>query len=96
MPAPAPQIVININIIKVNSFENASAINVGQNLLAEWHNSDKKTMGIGQNMGDGTSFVGTKSFVDDRDQFDSNSTFTSDRIPVPIAKGSDAACILPR
>ena len=45
MVGPVPYINININIIKVNSFENASAINVGQNLLAEWHNSDKKNHG---------------------------------------------------
>ena len=46
MAGPVPYINININIIKVNSFENASAINVGQNLLAEWHNSDKKNQGL--------------------------------------------------
>ena len=84
MSGPVPYINININIIKVNSFENASAINVGQNLLAEWHNSDKKNMGLGQNMGDGSSFLGTRSFVDDRDQLDSNSTFDStSKIPIP-------------
>ncbi|WP_248929628.1 hypothetical protein [Paenibacillus hamazuiensis] len=87
MSASPPQIVINIGIIKVNSFENASAINVGQNLLAEWHNSDKKTMGLGQNMGDGTAFIATRSHVDDRDLNDSNSTFTSDSFPIPIARG---------
>ncbi|MFB5679174.1 hypothetical protein ACE3NQ_28810 [Paenibacillus terreus] len=81
MPPSFPHIVININIIKVNSFENASAINVGQNLLAEWHNSDKKNMGLGQNMGDGADFLGTRSFVDDRDGADSNTTFDSNRIP---------------
>jgi hypothetical protein len=46
MSGPVPYINININIIKVNSFENASAINVGQNLLADWHNSDKKKYGF--------------------------------------------------
>ncbi|MFM9279131.1 hypothetical protein [Paenibacillus jiagnxiensis] len=81
MPPSFPHIVININIIKVNSFENASAINVGQNLLAEWHNSDKKNMGLGQNMGDGADFLGTRSFVDDRDGADSNTAFDSNRIP---------------
>ncbi|WP_123043669.1 hypothetical protein [Cohnella candidum] len=70
-------------MIKVNSFENASAINVGQNLLAEWHNSDKKTMGLGQNMGDGAQFLGTRSFVDDRDCVDAPSTFVSDRVAIP-------------
>jgi len=81
-----PYFVINIQVIKVNSFENASAINVGQNLLAEWHNSDKKTMGIGQNMGDDTQFIGTKSFVDDRDVIDAPASFESDRLPFSGAK----------
>ncbi len=78
-----PCFIINIQVIKVNSFENASAINVGQNLLAEWHNSDKKTMGIGQNMGDGAQFLGTKSMVDDRDVIDTPSTFASDKLAIP-------------
>ncbi|WP_155994981.1 hypothetical protein [Tuberibacillus calidus] len=80
MPA---QFYINICMIKVNSFENASAINVGNNLLAEWHNSDKKNMGLGQNMGDGSSFLGTRSMVDDRDQIDSASSFESEWLPMP-------------
>ena len=84
MAGPVPYINININIIKVNSFENASAINVGQNLLAEWHNSDKKNMGLGQNMGDGSNFIGTRSGVDDRDQFDSNSSFETANLPIPL------------
>ncbi|MED3570981.1 hypothetical protein ACTHO0_04455 [Cytobacillus praedii] len=77
MADTVPYINIKINIIKVNSFENASAINVGQNLLADWHNSDKKNQGYGQNFGDSSSFLGTKSSVDDRDQLDSNSSFES-------------------
>jgi hypothetical protein len=82
VPIPA-QFNIHINIIKVNSFENASAINVGNNLLAEWHNSDKKNQGLGQNMGDGSCFLGTESMVDDRDQIDSASSFESGWIPMP-------------
>ncbi|WP_303982027.1 hypothetical protein [Niallia circulans] len=77
MSETVPAININIYMIKVNSFENASAINVGQNLLAEWHNSDKKNMGYGQNFGDGSNFLGTTNYVDDRDQLDSNATFDS-------------------
>jgi hypothetical protein len=73
----APSININIFIFKINSFENASAVNVGQNLLADWKNSDKKTQGFGQNFGDSSDFVGTRSFVDDRDQIDSPSEFLS-------------------
>lgn len=77
MPAPVPYININIFMIKINSFENASAVNIGQNLLADWHNSDKKNQGFGQNFGDKSDFLGTRSFVDDRDQIDSPSTFES-------------------
>ncbi|MBY0121672.1 hypothetical protein [Bacillus sp. S/N-304-OC-R1] len=80
------QFNIHINIIKVNSFENASAINVGNNLLAEWHNSDKKNMGLGQNMGDGSNFFGTNSMVDDRDQIDSAASFESEWLPMPDIK----------
>ncbi|MGE6631683.1 hypothetical protein [Bacillus sp. NPDC077027] len=76
MVQPTPYININIFMLKINSFENASAVNVGQNLLAEWHNSDKKNQGYGQNFGDGSGFVGTKSHVDDRDQVDSPASFT--------------------
>lgn len=77
MPAPIPYININIFMIKINSFENASAVNIGQNLLADWHNSDKKNQGYGQNFGDKSDFLGTRSVVDDRDQIDSPSSFES-------------------
>ncbi|MBW8349575.1 hypothetical protein K0H71_08970 [Bacillus sp. IITD106] len=66
---------INIYIIKINSFENASAVNIGQNLLADWNNYDKKTQGFGQNLGDDCGFIGTKSAVDDRDLIDSPASF---------------------
>ncbi|MED4534679.1 hypothetical protein [Metabacillus fastidiosus] len=78
--AGAP-ININIVLIKINSFENASAVNIGQNLLADWNNSDKKTQGYGQNFGDDSGFIGTRSCVDDRDVIDSPSTFQ--KIPIP-------------
>ncbi|ETI67930.1 hypothetical protein [Neobacillus vireti] len=77
MPAPAPYININIFMIKINSFENASAVNIGQNLLADWHNYDKKNQGFGQNSADNSDFFGTRSFVDDRDQIDSPASFDS-------------------
>ncbi|XJZ25732.1 hypothetical protein ACF5W4_09930 [Bacillota bacterium Lsc_1132] len=80
MSAPTPYININIGVIKINSFENASAVNIGQNLLAEWHNSDKKNQGYGQNFGDQSEFIGTRSLVDDRDQIDSASSFETGKI----------------
>lgn len=39
---------INILMLKINSFENASAVNIGQNLLADWNNSDKKHRDLGK------------------------------------------------
>lgn len=66
MVQPTPYININIFMLKINSFENASAVNVGQNLLAEWQNSDKKNQGYGQNFGDASGFIGTNGKVDDR------------------------------
>lgn len=75
-----PAININIFMIKINSFENASAVNIGQNLLAEWQNSDKRNQGYGQNYGDDAAFIGNRNLVDDRDQIDSPSSFDS-RLP---------------
>lgn len=72
---------INIFLLKINSFENASAVNIGQNLLADWNNADKKTQGFGQNFGDDSNFVGLNSGVDDRDQIDSPSSFQ--KVPLP-------------
>ncbi len=66
----SPSIVINIFMFKINSFENASAVNVGQNFLADWNNTDKKNQGYGQNFGDDSGFFGTRSVVDDRDGID--------------------------
>ncbi|RHW35767.1 hypothetical protein D1B31_18970 [Neobacillus notoginsengisoli] len=62
-------------MIKINSFENASAVNIGQNLLAEWQNSDKRNQGYGQNYGDDSAFIGNRNLVDDKDQIDSPSSF---------------------
>ena len=84
MVQPTPYININIFMLKINSFENASAVNVGQNLLAEWQNSDKKNQGYGQNFGDASGFIGTNGKVDDRDQIDSPSAFVNMKILILI------------
>jgi len=69
----SPSIVINIFYIKINSIENTSTFNVGQSLLADLNNSDKRSQGVGQQYGDESGFIGTKSGVDDRDIIDSPS-----------------------
>lgn len=86
MVQPTPYININIFMLKINSFENASAVNVGQNLLADWQNSDKKNQGYGQNFGDASGFMGTKSHVDDRDQIDSPVSFESEAVNSSIKR----------
>lgn len=65
-----PSIVINIFLLKINSFENASSVCIGQNLLADWNNYDKKNQGYGQIFGDDSKIVGNRSLVDDRDGVD--------------------------
>jgi len=72
-----PSIVINIYNFKINSFENASAVNIGQNILADWNNHDKKNQGYGQNFGDQSEFIAPKSYVDDRDGIDVPTTSES-------------------
>lgn len=72
-----PPITINIFYIKINSIENASAVNIGQNYLADWYNSDKRNQGFGQNYGDESGIIGTKSYVDDSDMIDSPSSKSS-------------------
>ncbi|MFC0215750.1 hypothetical protein ACFFK0_25465 [Paenibacillus chartarius] len=67
----SPSTIINIYIFKINSFENASAVNIGQNFLADWTNSDKRSQGYGQNYGDGSAFHSLRSFIDDKDCIDS-------------------------
>lgn len=65
-----PSIVINIFLLKINSFENASSVCIGQNLLADWNNYDKKNQGYGQIFGDDAGIMGNRSMVDDRDGVD--------------------------
>ncbi|MCK6255403.1 hypothetical protein M1K46_23450 [Fictibacillus sp. WQ 8-8] len=73
----SPSIVINIFLFKINSFENASAVNIGENYLSDWHNSDKKNQGFGQSFGDDARFFGNENSVDDRDAVDSPVTQSS-------------------
>jgi hypothetical protein len=68
---------INIMQLKVNNVENASALNVGQNLLNDWKNNSKHNMGYGQLIGDNNSQKEFKARVDDRDMIDSPTRDTS-------------------
>jgi hypothetical protein len=83
-----PSIAINIFYVRINSIENGSAFNVGQSMLSDWYNSDKKNQGFGQSYGDETDFFSPQSFIDDRDQIDAPSqknTLAKDS-PKPLAK----------
>ena len=61
---------INIFSIKVNNVENASALNVGQNLLNDWKNHAKYNQGFGQLIGDANKTSKLRSRVDDPDMLD--------------------------
>lgn len=68
---------INIISIKINNVENASALNVGQNLLNDWKNNAKYNQGYGQIIGDGNRQRNVKSRVDDPDLMDMPTRETS-------------------
>lgn len=68
---------INIFQLKVNNVENASALNVGQNLLNDWKNNSKYNQGYGQIMGDFNRQKGIKARLDDSDMIDSPTRDTS-------------------
>lgn len=68
---------INIFNIKVNNVENASALNVGQNLLNDWKNNSKYNQGYGQLIGDNNEQKRLKSRVDDPDMIDAPTRDTS-------------------
>jgi hypothetical protein len=68
---------INIFSIKVNNVENASALNVGQNLLNDWKNNSKYNQGYGQLIGDGNDQSKVRSKVDDPDMLDAPTKDTS-------------------
>ncbi|WP_284139424.1 MULTISPECIES: hypothetical protein [unclassified Virgibacillus] len=73
----------NIFILKINSVENASAVNIGENYLYDWNNSAKYTQGFGSNYGDACDFLGLKSAIDDRDLIDSPSTYRKSYESIP-------------
>ena len=68
---------INIFCIKVNNVENASALNVGQNLLNDWKNHAKFNQGFGQVIGDANKTSKVRNRVDDPDMIDSGARDTS-------------------
>lgn len=64
---------INIFQVKVNNVENASALNVGQNLLNDWKNNSKYNQGYGQLIGDSNRQKSLRAKVDDADMVDAPS-----------------------
>jgi len=72
-------LVINIFLLKINAIENGSAMNIGQNFLAEWNSTAKRNEGTGSNYGDETSFSGMQNLVDDSDFMDQ--PFFKDHFP---------------
>lgn len=85
-----PSIITNnIFYLKINSIENASALNIGENYLEDWNNSAKYSQGYGNNYGDDSDFVGLQGIIDDRDAIDSPSTFTKKRECTPKGRSLD-------
>ncbi len=63
-------VVINIFFLKINAIQNGSALNIGQNYLADWNSFSKASAGTGSLYGDQSSTDGGDVFVNDCDLVD--------------------------
>lgn len=63
---------LNIGSIKISMVENASAVNIGKNLLIGWDSHTKTNQGLGNISGDANPLQQMANHVDDPDKIDLN------------------------
>lgn len=61
---------LNIGIIKIAMVENASAVNIGKNLLLDWDSHSKTNQGLGNISGDSNSLEQLANSLQDPDKID--------------------------
>lgn len=66
-------VVINIFFLKINVIQYNSAVNIGQNRLADWNNFSKSNTGTGSLYGDGSEMNSGDIFLQDPDLVDTPS-----------------------
>lgn len=64
------QFNLSIGIIKISSVENASAVNIGKNLLLDWDSHSKTNQGLGKVSGDNNILDKIANQVEDPDKVD--------------------------
>ena len=61
---------LTIGVIKISMVENASAVNIGKNLLADWDSHSKSNQGLGNINGDSNTLEQLANHVEDPDKID--------------------------
>lgn len=64
------QFNLTIGVIKISMVENASAVNIGKNLLLDWESNTKTNQGLGNISGDGNALEKLANRLDDPDKID--------------------------
>ncbi len=61
---------LTIGIIKISMVENASAVNIGKNLLLDWDSHSKSNQGLGNISGDSNALEQLANHLEDPDKVD--------------------------
>jgi|GEM_PF-4416836 len=61
---------LNIGVIKISMVENASAVNIGKNLLLDWDSHTKTNQGLGNISGDSNALEQLANHLEDPDKLD--------------------------
>lgn len=61
---------LNIGVIKISMVENASAVNIGKNLLLDWDSHSKTNQGLGNISGDKNKLEHLANHLEDPDKID--------------------------
>jgi hypothetical protein len=61
---------LTIGVIKISMVENASAVNIGKNLLVDWDSHSKSNQGFGNISGDSNALEQLANHVEDPDKID--------------------------
>ena len=61
---------LTIGVIKISMVENASAVNIGKNLLLDWDSHSKSNQGLGNISGDGNTLDQLANHLEDPDKID--------------------------
>lgn len=61
---------LTIGVLKISMVENASAVNIGKNLLLDWDSHSKTNQGLGNISGDSNALEQLANHLEDPDKID--------------------------